>query len=336
MLRSQGSFVVRSLVNKLSRVVSTPLALIRKITKLLRYKRPMDYTELADNDIPKPYQPDWKALETATGESPFMEAAFNLAKECGILSVIIANLKPASPPNFHRAVEMGMAVRLSKLMKMLVRDISNNEPYQQLGISRQMLETSGTLVYLLHDDGSGSRHTQYIQDSLMAEKQVMEQVKRNIRDRGGEVLEIEQRMERSILETAKAAGINSLDEIPARNAIGFPNFEERLKLLGGPTTYVGYRAGSAEIHGTWTDLYKYHLTHDGKTFYPNNDEPVVRPQVATTATSLLSRVLGAYLDGLEDEVALKKFDPLLTDITERNQRLVELHEVYLNKLSGDK
>ena len=37
------------------------------------------------------------------------------------------------------------------------------------------------------------------------------------------------------------------------------------------------------------------------------------------------------LDSLGDEVALKKFDPLLQDLIDRNQKLVEAHENYLTK-----
>ncbi|MDO8335576.1 MAG: DUF5677 domain-containing protein [Candidatus Saccharibacteria bacterium] len=288
---------------------------------------------MAPEDIlPERFQPDSGALEKATSEGVFVEAAFYLAQECGVLSVIISNLKPRLPAtNLSQTIDMAMIVRLSKLMKLLIRDISNNETYGQLSISRQMLETAATLVYLLHDDGSGDRYLKYIQDSLVSEKEIMKQINQNIKKRGGKVLKIEKRMEESILETATAAGITSLDSIPPRGKIGFPKFEERVMLLGGPTVYVGYRSGSAEIHGTWTDLFKHHLMYSDEMFYPNNDEPPTRPHVATTATSILSRVLVAYIDSLQDKDVTQMFEPLLKDITERNHRVVDLHEKYLNK-----
>jgi hypothetical protein len=137
-----------------------------------------------------------------------MEAAFYLARQCTHLAAIVSCLKPIRPLVRNPAILTGLAVRLSKLMKILIRDLSNREPYQQLGISRQVIETIATLEYLLADDGSGTRFDQYVQNSLIAEREVLDDIKRNIKKRGGNPAHIETRMTRSIEETARAAGVN--------------------------------------------------------------------------------------------------------------------------------
>lgn len=279
--------------------------------------------------LPEPHTPDWVHLETSEDEEDFSRSAFELLKECGMVCAGIAGIQIKEELGRNQAACTGLAIRLTKLGKTIVRDLSNRETFQQLSIARQVFETAGTLVYLLNDDGSGVRFDQYIQDSLVAEKIILEDIEKNVQNRGGEVLEIEARMRSSIAKTAAAAGISDLSSLPSRGSIGFPSAEDRLKYLGD-NVYVAYRAGSAEVHGSWTDLYKYHLITIGSDkFVPNPDNPRVQPQVATTTTSVLARVFGAYLDWLGIEIVTSLYDPILTNIIEKNDKLVKLHEDYL-------
>lgn len=285
---------------------------------------------LSDDLFPKIYNPNWTALENASNEEPFTEAAFYLLRECAQTCTILAMVQTSNPLTRNQAINMGLAVRLSKLAKAIVRDLSNQECFQQLSLSRQLLETSATLVYLMNDDGSGGRYDEYVMDSLVAERETLKVVQENIKDRGGEVWHIEKRMRTSIEKTAADAGIKSVEELPSRKNIGFPSIEDRIKLLG-ETTYVGYRTGSAEVHGTWTDLIKYHLIYADNKFAPNPENPSPRPHVATTTTSVLARVFGAYLDSLDIKELDDKFEPLLTSLIERNDKLVKAHEKWLEQ-----
>ena len=284
--------------------------------------------------LPEPHIPDWDILESSNDDEDFTKSAFGLLKECGMVCTAIAGIQIKGELERNRAICTGLAIRLTKLGKTIVRDLSNRETFQQLSIARQVFETAGNLVYLLNDDGTGNRFNQYVYDSLVSEKIVLEDIARNIKRRGGEVLEIETRLKASIDKTAAAAGIDDLSTLPARKDIGFPSAEDRLKYLGD-NVYVAYRAGSAEVHGSWTDLYKYHLIAIGNgNFVPNAENPQVQPNVATTTTSVLARVFGAYLDWLDVEIVSELYDPILTDIIKKNDKLVKLHEDYIVRINA--
>lgn len=290
----------------------------------------MDKLPLTDDLFPEIYLPDWDALQIATKEEPFTEAAFYLLRECAQTCTILAVTQSDIPLTRNKAIDMGLAVRLSKLGKAIVRDLSNQECFQQLSLSRQILETSANLVYLINDDGSGSRYDEYVMDSLVAERETLKVVQANVKERGGEIWHIEKRMRASIEKTASDAGIDNVEDLPGRKKIGFPSIEDRIQLLGA-TTYVGYRTGSAEVHGTWTDLIKYHLTYDGTSFAPNLENPNPRPHVATTTTSVLARVFQAFLDSVDIKELDDRFEPLFVDLIARNDKLVAVHEEWLEK-----
>lgn len=283
--------------------------------------------------LPTPFEPDWKLLESSTNEEDFSEAAFELLKECSGVCAAIAGIQIKESIGRNQSICTGLAVRLTKLARTVIRDLSGRETFQQLAIARQVFETASTLVYLLHDEGDGTRFDQFVQDSLVSEKMMLEDVERNIKARGGDVLEIEKRLRSSIEKTAKAAGIDDISQLPARKNIGFPNVEERIKYLGDGV-YGAYRSGSSEVHGTWTDLYKYHLTEVGDdAFVPNPENPRVQPNVATTTTSVMARVFGAYLDWLDVQHVIDLFDPVLDKIIEKNDKLVKAHEDYIARVN---
>ena len=290
----------------------------------------MSYTQLTEEYLPENYEPEWGKLASATTESPFMEASFNLAHQCGHLTIIITSLKPTKPLVRNEAILLGITVRLMKLMKILIRDLSNNECYQQLSISREMIESAGTLEYLLQDDGSGERFDKYVNNSLVAEREVLSDVKNNIARRGGDALHIEARMTSSINSTAKAAGVDDVAQLPARRAIGFPSAEERVRELGD-NAYLAYRTGSSEVHGDWADLFKYHLEYDGSTFMPYYEEPRARPQIIGGVTMIMCNAFGGYLEKYGDPEVEEAFKQILGEISDKVTRVSELHEQYLER-----
>jgi hypothetical protein len=285
------------------------------------------------NLLPPPSDIDWGQLSKSDDEEDYSRAAFELLQECGGVVAAIAGIQIKGELDRNHAICSGLAIRLMKLAKVIVRDLSNRDTFQQLSISRQIFETAGTLVYLLNDDGDGSRFDQYVQGSLVAEKVMLADIENNIKKRGGEVLDIELRLQASIEKTSKAGGVDDIRLLPARKTIGFPNAEGLMKNLG-ENVYFAYRASSSEVHGSWTDLYKYHLVEvgDGK-FVPNPQDTRVQPNVATTTTSVLARVFGAYLNWLDVNMVTDLYDPVLTKIIENNDRLIASHEEYISRAS---
>lgn len=293
----------------------------------------MDAVELTDDELPRVYEPDWEMLKTTSSEGPFMEASFYLLREASHWMVIISGLQPATPLDRNRAIIRGLLVRTTKLMRLTLRELKDQESFQQLSISRGLIETFATLVYLLEDSGDGTRYDQYVWHSLVAEREVLKAIGANIARRDGEVWDIEKRMERSIKATAKAAGVEDISTLPARSRIGFPSIEERLRRLG-PVAYTGYRTGSGETHGDWNDLYRNHLEYSSsdETFSVNLEPLHVRPQPPLMATLLCTMIITEFIDQVVDtkEVA-EFFTPKLTELLKRTQEVDALHEQLIQR-----
>lgn len=206
-------------------------------------------------ELPDRYQPDWAALETATNENPFMSTGVELLKEAVGLCVIVAGVIPEQPYDRDQAIRCGLLMRITRLAVAMLRDTCVGDGEQQMSVSRQVLDSVSTLLYLL-DDQNGDRHKSYVEDSLLAERELLRNIQQRQKDTG-EVLPIEERMRRSIEESAKAAGIDPL-MVPSRKKIGWPSAEVRARELGS-TAYSAYRMGSGALHGTWHTVYRHHL-----------------------------------------------------------------------------
>lgn len=190
----------------------------------------MTYTELAHDDLLEPYQPDWPVLEVSDSEEPFNEAGFYLLRELAQVVTLIASLHPSVPLDRNRAILRGQLMRLAKLLRLTVRELSQRETFQLLSVQRSILEAVGTLKYLV-DDEDGSRFDQYVMNGLIAERELLLTIQKNVRMREGARLHIEARMERSIQATAEAAGITDVTSLAGRKKIGWPAAEVRVKLL---------------------------------------------------------------------------------------------------------
>jgi hypothetical protein len=280
-----------------------------------------------DDNWPKPYQPDLKRLEQAEGEGPFMTAGVELMKEAGVVVTLAAALMPLSPHDRDSGILCGLTVRISKLMHLAIREICHDTTLTMMGVARQIIDSAGTLVYLL-DPSDPERFDRYVQDSLIAEREYLRTVEKNAHDRG-HWWPIEERIKRSIVKTAKAAGIDDVMALPARKDVKFPSASDRIGRLS-PTAYEVFRMGSDELHGGWNDLYRNHLTTEDGTFSPNFDGLHCRPQVPLGLT--LAATLGVR-DCPEAVVAGAgaQFDPRFDDLLDRAERVDELHEQLLSK-----
>jgi hypothetical protein len=130
----------------------------------------MDITdEPGEATLPLSFVPDWAALQSATNEYPFMHTAVELLKESGAIALLAAGIIPDEPHQRDAAIRCGLLVRLAKLVRLMLADTCDIGGGQQLGLSRQMFETAATLLYLA-DDGDGSRHQAFVENSLVAER----------------------------------------------------------------------------------------------------------------------------------------------------------------------
>jgi hypothetical protein len=280
-----------------------------------------------DEALPAPYEIDRDQLDRAESEDPFMFAGVELLKEALSYAALLAGICRQDPLPRDPAIRAGLLVRAARLARTTLRDTCEDEGEQQLALHRQLMDTVGTLLYLL-DDKDGSRHTAFVQSGLVAERETL----RAIADqqvRSGEVIAIEERMKRSIEALARAGGV-SLADLPSRRDIGWPSAES---LVGqfGPTAYPAYRMGSAALHGTWQDVERNYLERDGTGFRIRFDPVPPRPQPLLAATALLVVASSAFL-ATQDSV-LQKIAPLLVDLDDRRCTVDDLHEQFLQRLT---
>ncbi len=260
--------------------------------------------ELSD-DLPPPYEPDFDLLAVTDSDDPFMEACVELYKEVGILTVLTAENFPGPGHSFTRneAVLCAMLMRVGKLCASMLAETVQKHGDQQLVLTRQILETIVNLVYLL--DGDDERFDQYVQDSLVAEREFLGIIHENVKNRGEVELAIEERMRRSIEASADRAGVD-LSSLPGRRKIGWPSVEQRLVAIGWADMYGAFRMGSNAIHGTWTDLDKHHLLEasDGG-FEPRTSHASPQLQPLTATAVLILEVAGIYVEEFRaNEVSL--------------------------------
>jgi hypothetical protein len=200
----------------------------------------MEVDALSEQHLPDDYDVDIASLENATSEEPFLRASFELLKEARALTSIASGIVMGETSGHSRngAILCGHLVRMTKLMRTMIHNIVHGHGgEQELPLMRQFLDSASTLIYLLDDDLDGSRFQSYLLDSLIAEREFLLDVRRQVAERGGQRLPIEARIERSIADTFASAGLDET-KIPSRRQNGWPSAQERIRLLG-PVAYGG-------------------------------------------------------------------------------------------------
>jgi hypothetical protein len=272
---------------------------------------------------------DREALLRASNESEFVRVAFELLKQAGILvalPVVIRN--EGSKHGWERddAILVGHLLRMHRLIMGSIRQIADGHPGDlQVSTDRQFIDSAATLVYLLEDDGSGERYNAYIFDSLIAERELLAEVERNVEARAGDALPIEERLRASIEETLAAAGV-TIDQIPGRRGNKWPSAKDRIDNLGSGV-YFGYRAGSSVIHGAFGDIEKHYLERVGDRFEVTGPLPF-RPQTLTMMSQMTAYVTSRYMQSRRPDLWQhygRGVEPFFDEV----HQLDELHEDYL-------
>lgn len=280
---------------------------------------------------PPRHELDVDALQTRGTQDDFMSDAVELFKEVGILASLVAATRPAgveTTDDRNEGIRRGLLVRITKLAKSLLNETCAGHGDQQMALSRQLLETCANLLYLLQE-GDGA-HDAFVVDTLIAERELQELVQRNINERDGKALPIEERMLRSIEATAVGAGVD-LSSLSPRGKSGWPSAFDRLRKLGLQDLYVLFRLGSVAIHGGWSDLYLHHLDDEGKgRFSVHLDDLPPRPEPLTSMAIVICTAMAQYLDTRDDDTQ-ELFNPRIDDVLQRVLEFEGSHEAYLQR-----
>lgn len=282
---------------------------------------------------------DEQLLAAANDEEPFARESFEVLKELLQSVTVVACLqwldddfKPRSLTR-NEAILAGLMVRCMKLHHGLLQSCSPQRAELLNFFERGVTETAVNLRYLL-EHGTDQLFEAFVRHSLRLDKELYERILAGVEGRGdSELLPIEKRMLDGIKRSFEAAGIE-LDSIDAndRSPWSKGGVYGRFKALGIPELYnPTFGVQSHYVHGSWHDLYAYHLTVDEGRFQPALEWGVIRPQPLLGAVDVLADASTRYLlhvaplsqdrETVENRIGF---------CAEKARLIIRLHEQYLS------
>jgi hypothetical protein len=281
-------------------------------------------------------------LEKYAEKGRLSELAFELYKEVGCLLSVCAfsyvNDKPGEIIlKRDQAICAGLLIRITKFMTAVVQLVAGDTERLEvvLALSRSIFESAINLQFLLLKN-EGRFYDQFVKFSLAPEREFYDQIRRNIRDRGGGELPIETRILASIQKTCEESGVN-INEINPKFRDWGGGVRNRIKALNQEDAYVSLqRIPSHAIHGTWVDLLLYHLESKEGGFSP-------KPTWANVDARLLAPIGVYVLEAAREYIKmffgeLPEVKPLygrMDDLKERLLKVNKEHESWLQKESGE-
>lgn len=264
-------------------------------------------------------------------ENKFTRLGVELLVEVGSYVCIAASILPPPPHrwNRHEAVTIGHLVRLYKLISAMLDQTCQHRRETTFIFGRLAFECIVNIMYLIENDDDEVTKS-YIEYSMRHEKKLRDTIINNIQARGGEALNIEGRMLRSIESSAKRSGVD-LDKITNQKNWAGKNLFEKAKSVGLENAYLGAFAGpSHSVHGNWQDLLEYHLEADDDGYVADLKWHKPRPQLLSTLAHLTAETLIAFFVSKLGEAGAE-LEEKLSELQKRIALYVQLHENYLDQ-----
>ena len=221
------------------------------------------------------------AVASYTRDWDFMTLASELLREVTSY-VCVAACTLGSAPAWSRdqAAVGGNMVRLSKLLWAFLDQTVQKHNETCTILSRLAFESIVNARYLIANF-SPDLISSFVRQSLRHERRLQDRIQANIQERGGDVLHIEQRMLHSIGRAVRIAGV-ALDSVDLKNRApwGGKDLRQKAEAIGLNEAYLAVFGGmSHNVHGSWHDLYQFHVeTDENGAFKPNLEWGRPRPQ----------------------------------------------------------
>jgi hypothetical protein len=276
---------------------------------------------------------DPDAIAAFTHEWDFMVLASELLREVTSY-VCVAACTLGSAPAWTRdqAAVGGNMVRLSKLLWVYLDQIVQKKFESSTILSRLAFETIVNARYLIANF-SPELVDSFVRHSLRHERRLRDRIQANIQERGGDVLHIEQRMFKSIDRAARLAGV-TLDSVDLKDRApwGGKDLRQKAEAIGFGEAYLAVFGGmSHNVHGSWQDLYQFHLeTDENGGFTPNLDWGRPRPQPLFALGHLALHAVADFLTFIGGETAMEQLRAQLRDLGARIESVDQAHEAYLS------
>jgi hypothetical protein len=147
-----------------------------------------------------------------------------------------------------------------------------------------------------------------------------DRIQANIQERGGDALHIERRILHSIDRAARIAGV-ALDSVDLKNRSpwGGKDLRQKAQAVGLEEAYLAVFGGmSHNVHGSWHDLYQFHLETDEEgAFTPSLEWGRPRPQPLFSLGHLALGAASDFLAFIGGEEAIGRLREQLRDLDAR-------------------
>jgi hypothetical protein len=228
-------------------------------------------------------------IEKFDSEDKFMDAYVELLKQSIELIYRVVGLKYCDVDGVPKKIDKDEAViggnltRLIKLNTSFLQNICEGKLEICYIINRCIAETAINTKFLLIE-GEERVKRNYIKNSLITEKELWEIILSNVKDRDGDVLPMEERMQKSIQNSFDKSDFD-IDEV--KRSSKWKSIKERANLVAGEMFYsVFYGISSHSIHGNWQDILLNNLKKLEDGFELNLQWNRPRPQIIDGAIIL--------------------------------------------------
>ncbi|POR49335.1 DUF5677 domain-containing protein [Bosea psychrotolerans] len=275
---------------------------------------------------------DVQQLKQFKSEEEFNAISVSLLVEAGEYLVVAAcTMGKDKSWSRDRAAVGGNLVRLYKLISAFLDQICQRRRETSFIMARLVFETVVTVAYMVKNF-SPELIDRYVRHSLRHERKLSDTISGNVAERGGVVLPIEDRMLKSIDRAVRFSEV-PLDSIDMKDRKPWDGKDLRAKAadVGFEKAYLGMFGGASHnVHGSWQDLYEYHLeAGEVGVFSPRLEWRAPRPQVTLALAVITVETVRRFFDWfgaspVEDVMGA------LEDLDERLNAVTDAHEQYLN------
>jgi hypothetical protein len=261
-----------------------------------------------------------EVITKCTDTRDYRPILFEWYKYVGILSNSISCISLESPaireiPPSYFAVLIGLLNRCSRLMLANIRLSSTGKYGETTRLLDRCISESAIKIQWLCSNKYPDGFIRYLADGLKNDLILKEEIEKNIQDRKGNILVIEQRMLDSIQKCIKLSGLTEQEVKNAKKLHDFAKMFENLELPKEFYTVI-QRMGSHAVHGTWSELVFNYLNYDEINGFSPRDHEIDTQDAQYIV--IIHLVLGAM-------ESLLKF--IINDVSERNEIIVTIKEI---------
>jgi len=276
-------------------------------------------------------------LQECIAKKSFSPLAFELYKETVTVLAVCSHAYAGPSPEEcviprNQAICAGLLVRIAKFMTAVASLVSQDAARADvvLAINRSITESATNLRFLVLKN-EDRFFDQFVLFSLAPERELYDVIQRNIVERRGEVLPIEQRMLKSIEKACRISGV-IITDVQAKVGDWGGGLRNRLIALGEGDQYAAQqRIQSHAVHGTWVDLVQHHLAEVEGGFQPDPTWSNVDSRLMLPICILVLAAAHAYVDSFFPP--LPELEPLFDRIGDLERRILLLdraHEAWFN------